>query len=276
MKPASARQEAMDAFLEGSGWGSATRRPLPGDASTRHYTRLHLGKRTAMLMDQPQGAEGPTSASSATPAERRALGYNALARLAGADCARFVAVARYLRGRGLGAPEILSADTTHGFLLLEDLGDDLYTDVLTQGGDARALYGAAIGALVRLHGEAAPAELGEGKPLYAYDETAQLAEIDLLTEWFVPAATGRAAEAAQAEEHRALWTCALRDLNRETPVFVHRDYHAQNLLWRAKEDGLSRVGVIDFQDALAGSQPTIWSRCSKMPAAMSRPNWPRQ
>ena len=32
---------------------------------------------------------------------RRALGYNAVARLAGADCRRFAAVAEYLRARGL-------------------------------------------------------------------------------------------------------------------------------------------------------------------------------
>jgi aminoglycoside/choline kinase family phosphotransferase len=34
---------------------------------------------------------------------------------------------------------------------------------------------------------------------------------------------------------------------------VHRDYHAQNLLWRGDRSGLARVGMIDFQDALAGS-----------------------
>jgi aminoglycoside/choline kinase family phosphotransferase len=253
MKAASAREDAMNAFLMDSGWGAAARRPLPGDASTRHYIRLHLGGRTAMLMDQPQGAEAPTAAPGASPEERRALGYNALARLAGADCARFVAAARYLRGRGLAAPEVHAADTVHGFLLLEDLGDDLYTDVLARGRDESALYAAAILALVRLHDEAAPSELAQGKPLYPYDETAQLAEIDLLTQWFFPAATGRPCDSSQAEEHRALWARALHDLNRETPVFVHRDYHAQNLLWRENENGLSRVGVIDFQDALAGS-----------------------
>ena len=34
---------------------------------------------------------------------------------------------------------------------------------------------------------------------------------------------------------------------------MHRDYHAQNLLWRGDRSGLARVGMIDFQDALAGS-----------------------
>jgi aminoglycoside/choline kinase family phosphotransferase len=206
-----------------------------------------------MLMDQPQGAEAPVAGANATAEERRALGYNALARLAGADCARFVAAANYLRRRGIAAPEILAADTAHGFLLLEDLGDDLYTDVLTGGGDEHSLYAAAIDALVLLHTEAAPAALTPDKPLFAYDETAQLAEVDLLTEWFLPAALGRSANAAETEEHHTLWRAALKMLNGEQAVFVHRDYHAQNLLWRKGVSGLSRVGVIDFQDALAGS-----------------------
>ena len=37
-----------------------------------------------------------------------------------------------------------------------------------------------------------------------------------------------------------------------TPVFVHRDYHAMNLMWLPHRTGVARVGMIDFQDALAG------------------------
>jgi hypothetical protein len=252
MNVLSVREDAMTAFLSDSGWGAAQRRPLPGDASTRHYTRLRLGTRSAMLMDQPQSAEAPLATHGASPQERRALGYNALARLAGADCARFIAAAHYLRAQGLAAPEVYAADTTHGFLLLEDLGDDLYSDVLARGGDERALYEAAIEALVRLHSEEAPAALAPTKPLFSYDETAQLAEIDLLAEWFLPAATRRTPDPSDVEEHRALWCAALRSVVRESAVFVHRDYHAQNLLWRGGRRGLARVGVIDFQDAVAG------------------------
>lgn len=205
-----------------------------------------------MLMDQPQQAEGPTAGPDATPEARRALGYNALARLAGADCGRFVAAARYLRGCGVSAPEVYAADVAQGFVLLEDFGDDLYTDVLDKGGDERAMYQAAIEALARLHAKPAPANLASDKPLFRYDETAQLAEVDLLTEWFMPAALGRSVSAALTEEHRALWREILRSLG-GTAVFVHRDFHAQNLLWREDQKGLARVGMVDFQDALAGS-----------------------
>jgi aminoglycoside/choline kinase family phosphotransferase len=54
------------------------------------------------------------------------------------------------------------------------------------------------------------------------------------------------------EEHRALWRSALRNALAELPVFVHRDFHAQNLMWLPDRKGEARVGVIDFQDAVAG------------------------
>jgi aminoglycoside/choline kinase family phosphotransferase len=168
MKAVNSRSHAMTAFLSSSGWGAAERRPLADDASTRHYIRLHMGSRTAMLMDQPGVAEAPTAPPDATPEDRRVLGYNALARLAGADCARFVAASRYLRGCGLAAPDIYAADMAQGFLLLEDLGVALYTDILADGGDERTLYEAAIDGLVRLHAERAPAMLAPDKPLFAY------------------------------------------------------------------------------------------------------------
>ncbi len=247
-----ARQAAMAAFLAESGWGKAELKPLPGDASTRRYIRLHGGGRSALLMDQPQQAEAPTAGPDASPEARRALGYNALARLAGADCGRFVATAQYLKSRGLAAPEILAADLAQGFLILEDLGDNLYTDVIAKGGNERAMYQAAVEALARLHAQPAPSVLPAGKPLFTYDEIALVAEVELLTEWFLPLALKRPAGADLAAEHRALWSDVLHDFD-SSRVFVHRDYHAQNLLWRGDQAGLSRVGIVDFQDALAGS-----------------------
>jgi aminoglycoside/choline kinase family phosphotransferase len=284
-----ARQRAMRDFLSASGWGDAIVTPLPGDASTRRYARLTRGGDRAMLMDQPQNAESPVAPPDATPEARRALGYNAVARLAGADCARFAAAADYLRGQGLAAPAIHAADHGQGFAILEDLGDALFADVLADGGDEPALYSAAVEVLAKLHASEAPLFLpppaatsdlalrltpthsasplaatspssapreGEADlrlPLHVFDETALIAETDLLVEWFLPLALGRKATEAEVEEHRALWRAVLQDLDRSRRVFVHRDYHAQNLLWLPQRRGVARVGLIDFQDAVAGS-----------------------
>lgn len=246
------REAAMRAFLEASGWGTAKVTPLPGDASSRRYARLDLNGRAAMLMDQPQQAETPAAPPGAGAEERRALGYNAVARLAGADCARFMAVAGHLKSQGLSAPAILAADAQQGFLLLEDLGDDLFADAVTAGADEAELYRAAVDVLVALHARGAPAALG-GTLLHAYDETALVAETDLLTEWYLPLALDRAAAPQETLRHRDLWRAALAPLAHD-PVLVHRDYHAQNLLWLPGRDGVARVGLIDFQDAVAGSR----------------------
>ncbi|HEY4275830.1 MAG TPA: phosphotransferase, partial [Rhizomicrobium sp.] len=241
-------------FLETSGWGGAEIMPLPGDASTRTYARVRKDGRQAMLMHQPQGAETSVAPADADEAARRALGYNAVARLAGADCRRFAAASEFLQAHGLSAPAIHAADFPHGWVLLEDLGDALYADVLAQGGDAEALYKAAVEVLARLHRASAPQELAPGLPLFAYDDVALIAETDLILEWFLPLALGRKASEGEYREHRSLWRDALGAVAGSAPVFVHRDYHAQNLLWLPERLGLARVGLIDFQDAVAGSR----------------------
>ena len=241
-------------FLRRSGWGDADVTPLPGDASTRRYARLKLGGRGALLMDQPPGTEMPVATEQAGAAERQALGYNAVARLAGADTSRFQEVAEHLQARGLAAPQIHAADHAGGFVILEDFGDRLFADVLADGSAEEELYKAAVEVLAKLHAHAAPARLAADMPLYEYDEAALLAETDLLTEWFVPLALGRPATAAECAEHRALWRVALDSIAGGDRVLVHRDYHAQNLIWMPERPGLGRVGLIDFQDAVAGSR----------------------
>jgi N-acetylmuramate 1-kinase len=243
----------MKDFLARSGWGEASVTPLPGDASTRRYARLALADRKAMLMDQPQGAEGAVAPPGASEEMRRALGYNAVARLAGADCARFVAASDWLRGHGLAAPDIYAADHANGFVILEDLGDALFAEVLADGGDEEKLYKAAVEVLAKLHATDAPAALSSDKPLFDYDQTAQVAETDLLIEWFLPLALGRQATTEEVTGHRALWRAALAGIATDRRVFVHRDYHAENLLWLPEREGVAKVGLIDFQDAVAGS-----------------------
>lgn len=273
------RNSAMKEFLARAGWGDAIVAPLPGDASTRRYLRLTQGERKAMLMDQPQHAESPAAPADASEEARRALGYNAVARLAGADCARFVAAAQWLNAHGLAAPDIYDADPAQGFVILEDLGDALFAEVLADGGDEKELYEHAVEVLAKIHAGDAPSylpppaatrasplaatspssaaregEAGLRFPLYDYDLTALMAETDLLTEWFLPLALHRKASAEETAEHRSLWRSVLSNRPADRRVFVHRDYHAQNLLWLPERRGVSRVGLIDFQDAVAGSQ----------------------
>jgi aminoglycoside/choline kinase family phosphotransferase len=252
-----ARQSQMLAFIAKAGWKDAELHPLAGDASTRSYVRLARRGHTAIVMNQPRGAEAAACPPTASPEERRKLGYNAMARLAGPDCRPFAAVSAYLRGRGLSAPSILAHDYDAGFLLIEDLGDGRFADLISGGQAERPLYEAAIDALVELHTSAAPKTLsvpGAGEVnLLAYDAVAMEAEVLLLPEWFIPAASRAKLGDDAVKSYVDVWRAALSLLKVEAPVIVLRDYHAENLMWMEDRVGIARAGQLDFQDALAGS-----------------------
>ncbi|HEX4197053.1 MAG TPA: phosphotransferase [Caulobacteraceae bacterium] len=248
------REAEKAAFLAANGLGGARRERLAGDASTRLYERLHRpGAASLIFMDQPPSAESAPCPPLATPDERRALGYNASARLAAGRVEAFVACAAYLRRRGLSAPEVIAADAPAGLAVLEDLGDDLYARLIETGQDEASLYDTAVDALVQLHAEAPPAVLEDGDirwPLLEFDDLALRTGPELFLEWWPQYAGIRPfSDAARAEWER-LWAPIRARGVAGASVFCHRDYHAENLVWLPGRPGIARVGMLDFQDAL--------------------------
>lgn len=245
------RSADIERFLAGAGWGDAAVGPLAGDASTRRYFRLTRGDERAVLMDAPPRAEAPACPPDATPEQRAALGYNAVARLAGPNIGAFAALAEHLRAQGLSAPRVLAADPAEGFLLLEDLGDALFSRTIAEGAQEPPLYIAAVEALARLHARPAPERIGDHAVL-TYDGAAALAETGLFLDWYMGhRAGGPVSDAARADWDVA-WTSALEAAATARPVLVLRDYHADNLIWLPDRSGPARAGLLDFQDALAG------------------------
>jgi aminoglycoside/choline kinase family phosphotransferase len=248
------REAVKAAFLAREGLGDAAREPLAGDASTRAYERLRRpGRASLIFMDQPPSVETQPCPPDATPAERVALGYNACARLAAGRVDAFVACAGFLRARGLSAPEVTAFDAGLGLAVLEDLGDDLYARLIEAGADETPFYEAAVDALARLHAEPPPARLEAGDvswPLLSYDALALKTGGDMFLQWW-PTYAGRAPFTADAQaEWDAFWRPIRARAEAGASVFAHRDYHAENLIWRPERAGPARVGMLDFQDAL--------------------------
>ncbi|PQA88840.1 aminoglycoside phosphotransferase family protein [Hyphococcus luteus] len=244
------RDEARRAFLEKAGWAEAEAAPLAGDASTRSYQRLMLDGRPAVLMIAPPGAEAPACPPDADEAARRALGYNAMARLAGPNLNAFTALSEALRAAGLSAPDVYAADASAGLALIEDLGDDLFARVVGRVEEER-LYRAAIDALAALHRQAPSKPSGAGYRMLDYDALAMEAEAALLIDWYWPLKKGAPAEESLTAEYFDIWRATLAGLS-APHAFVLRDYHAENLLWLPDRSGVEQVGIIDFQDALFG------------------------
>jgi aminoglycoside/choline kinase family phosphotransferase len=168
------REALIRGFLKANGFAELRRERMAGDASTRSYERLHRpGGGSLILMNQPPQHETAPCPPGATPEARRALGYNASARLAAGRVDAFVATAGYLKSRGLSAPEVLALDVEEGLAVLEDLGDELVAVRVARGEAEAPMYEAAVDALVRLHAEPPPATLegyGASWPLLTYDD----------------------------------------------------------------------------------------------------------
>jgi aminoglycoside/choline kinase family phosphotransferase len=203
-------------FLAANGWGGADIRPLAGDASFRRYFRVHRGDETAVLMDAPPEHE---------------------------DVGPFLKVASHLLERGFAPPRPLAVDRGQGLLLLEDFGDDRVAPLLKRHPEReREIYEAAVDIAVRLSGEAAP----EDVPLYG--AAALEREVRLFTDWYAPALDLEVDEEGFLAAWSETWGAVLEETAR-APVLVLRDYHADNLM---VVPHLDQLGLLDFQDALAG------------------------
>ncbi len=251
----SGRDGLRRAVLTAAGLADAQAERMPGDASTRGYTRLHrAGAPPLILMDAPKTDESPPCGPDASPDQRRAAGYNALQRLAACRIDAFVGVDLYLRSLGLSAPEVVAFDVESGFAVLEDLGQDLFARRIEAGEAPAPFYDAAIDLLIRLHTEPAPRDLpvpGHAPwPLLTYDALALKTATDLLPAWLPRLAPGLSFSDEALVAWDSLWAPIHARGEAGAHVFTHRDYHAENLIWLDDREGLARVGLLDFQDAV--------------------------
>lgn len=149
------------------------------------------------------------------------------------DCRPFLHVADLLARQGVRAPAILERDLEHGFLLLRDLGDATYADVIATAPDRiPGLYDGAIATLIRM--QTIPIA---GASLPPYDRNRLQAEMRLFPEWYVARhldiTLSPAEHAALDAVCERLTTSALE----QAQTFVHRDFHSRNLMAPAAVSG---------------------------------------
>ena len=225
------RQHAFDTWLQAvaptHGLNPATLRSASADASFRRYFRIDASSGASFIvMDAPPPLE---------------------------DVRPFISVAALLQGAGLNAPRVVEQDVGHGFLLLTDLGSQLYLGVLqaaVASGDTptvETLMRDASSALIQWQLRA------DASALPAYDYALLRRELALFPEWCVARELG----VTWTAQERAVWqdTCDLlvQSALAQPSVAVHRDYMPRNLMVCAKDaNGAGTPGILDFQDAVRG------------------------
>ena len=198
-----------------------TLRPASSDASFRRYFRLDAeGGGSFVVMDAPPPHE---------------------------DVRPFVHMAGLIEQAGLHAPRVLEADEAHGFLLLDDLGSELYLHALQasveahQPARADALMRDAIGALITWQ------QRVPGSELPSYDDAMLRRELALFPEWCVGIECGVRWSAAEEVTWASACDALVASALAQPKVAVQRDWMPRNLMVATPNPG-----ILDFQDAAHG------------------------
>ena len=207
------RQQKLRAWLSESGYEKASITDLSGDASFRKYYRVKKNNLSYVVMDCPPDKENLNS---------------------------FISVTGKLRYAKVNVPELFDCDQENGFLVLSDLGDDLYSRKLDSE-TVYCLYTDALETIVKMQISV------DCSDLESFDELYQ-EENNLFIDWFL----GNHLKINKDDGYLDPINTEFDRLNallKEIPqTFVHRDFHSRNLL----VTDTNNPGVIDYQDAVVG------------------------
>ena len=193
------------------------------DASFRRYLRIQ---------GRIQGQRGSLIVMDAPPPQE--------------DVRPFVHVAGLIHAAGLNVPQVLEADTEHGFLLMTDLGRQLYLDALQSAAPAAAdqLMRDALDALVRFQSAVS------ADTLPPFDEALLSRELALFPEWCVQREFGISWTAAEQERWHRLCRLLIDSALAQPQLAVHADWMPRNLM--VATPPAQNPGILDFQDAVRG------------------------
>jgi len=192
---------------------------ISGDASFRRYFRFQDNGTSYIAVDAPPATEKNQA---------------------------FVDLSRAYSTQNVPVPNVLHVDFEAGYLMLEDLGDVLFSSQLESGKEAE-LYTKALSHLAAIQQVTAFAD-EHSTALPAFDTDLLDAEFYLFNHWLLHVHL----QLSLSEDE---WNIIhdvqsfLADVFMAQPqAGVHRDYHSRNLM--LLEGG--EIGVIDFQDAVIG------------------------
>jgi aminoglycoside/choline kinase family phosphotransferase len=222
--PDAARQGAFGQWLAAigpaHGLDAATLAPASADASFRRYLRIAGAGGSFIIMDAPPPQE---------------------------DVRPFVHVAGLLDAAGLTAPRVLEADIERGFLLITDLGQQLYLDALQTATAAQAdtLMRDALTTLVQFQTRVDAARLPP------FDEPLLTRELNLFPTWCVKEEFGLSWTPAERQTWDRTCRLLIDSALAQPQRAVHADWMPRNLMVIDRARGTS-PGILDFQDAVRG------------------------
>ena len=164
----------------------------------------------------------------------------------------YTAINKFLRGNGILAPKLYHYNFNRGIIIIEDFGNISIYNTLLRKKNKLLIYKKLIDLLLRIQ-KIKPKykikNIKNGSHLISkYSNKHLHKESDLFFDWYLPTLLGKKRSQNLKKKGKKILSKLYNKLNFSNSYFVHRDYHAQNLIKVGK-----KIGIIDSQDALIGN-----------------------
>lgn len=169
----------------------------------------------------------------------------------GEDVGSFININHVLREFKLNVPEIFTIDKENGFLLLEDLGENIFSQILNSENEEQ-LYKQAIEVLVEIYKKDLN-KFSNFTFLEKYSVEKLQDESQLFIEWYLKKYLKINITDTDIKNFKDIINKIFNNLDTKFEKLVLRDYHVDNLILQKSKLGLKQVGILDFQDAVLGS-----------------------
>ena len=200
--------------------------PIKGDASFRSFYRLVINKNSKIAV-----------------LAKKEKYKNLIA---------YSAINQFLRRNKILAPKLFAHNYTRGIIIIEDFGDLSFYKILQKERNKLLIYKKLVDLLLKIQKIKPKSKIKNiingSYVLEKYSNKHLFKESNLFFDWYLPLFLNKKKALNIKKKANKILLRIYNRLNFTNSHFVHRDYHAQNLMKVGR-----KIGVIDSQDALIGN-----------------------
>ena len=200
--------------------------PIVGDASFRKFYRHILNKKSKIIVLATQDKY------------KNLFAYTSINIL--------------LRKNNILAPKLYEYDLKKGMIIIQDFGDISFYQVLNKNKNKLEVYKKLIELLLKIQKIKIKNKIkninNQFHKIDKYSNNILQQESDLFFDWYLPLFLNKKKTFIIKKKAKKILLKLYKRLNFSNSCFVHRDFHAQNLMKVG-----NKIGVIDTQDAILGN-----------------------
>ena len=166
----------------------------------------------------------------------------------GESLINFERINKILSSINLSVSKIYDTDYQNDLLLIEDFGNDIFSKRLDHSNE-KNFYENFIYLLSVIYHQLDLKDIN----LKKYSIEVLINESELFIEWYLERHLKLNISSYERNEFRNFLKKYFQSLKLDHNSLVLRDFHVDNLIYLKNRDGIKKLGLIDYQDALIGS-----------------------